>query len=127
MSSTTTAPAAPKESLLAKFWNFIKNEISHVEAGIEAIFGSDVAQKIEAAGKALLESQFGPLIPAAIADATDVATGQMSVSKAITSLIAMAEAEGKSLTQAAALQIIGVAQNSLPAAKGPGGTVTPVA
>jgi hypothetical protein len=127
MSSTNPAPVAPKESVLQKLWGWIEKEVTHVEAGIADIFGSDAAAKIEAAGKALLQSNFGALIPAAIADATDVVTGQMSVSKAIESLIAMAEAEGKQLTTAAALQIIGVAQNALPAAKGPGGTITPVA
>jgi len=100
---------------LAKIWNWIKGEAQHVEAGISDLFGSDTAQKIEAAGKALLESNFGPLITTALADATDVVTGQMSVSKAISSLISLFQSEGKSLSQAAALQIIGIAQNSLPA------------
>lgn len=111
----TPAAPAPKESLLAKLWNWIKGEVVHVEQGIEDIFGSNVAQSIESAGKALLESNFGPLIPAAIAEATEVATGQLDVSKAITQLVAMFEAEGKQLSRSAALQIIGVAQNALPA------------
>lgn len=117
MSSSTTpaAPVSTSESILGKIWNWIKGEAKHVENGIEDLFGSDVAAKIEAAGKALLESNYGPLITAALADATDVVTGQMSVSKAISSLISLFEAEGKSLSQAAALQLIGVAQNALPA------------
>lgn len=118
MSSSTTTPAATpptSTSILEKIWNWIKGEAKHVETGIEDLFGSDVAAKIEAAGKALLESNYGPLITAALADATNVVTGQMSVSKAISSLVALFEAEGKQLTQAAALQLIGLAQNSLPA------------
>jgi len=129
MSTTNPAPApAPSAStsvsIFGKLWNWIKGEAKHVETGIADLFGSDAAAKIEAAGKALIESNFGPLVTAAVAEATDVATGQMSIGKAISTLIAMFEAEGKSLSQAAALQIIGLAQNALPANPS---TVTPVA
>lgn len=125
--ATPAAPAAPapKQSVFEKIWTWIKGEVTHVETGISDLFGSDAAAKIEAAGKALLESNFGPLITTALADATNVATGQMSVSKAISSLISQFEAEGKTLSQAAALQIIGVAQNSLPVALSGSNTVTP--
>jgi hypothetical protein len=95
-----------------------------LESGISEIFGSTAAQSIEAAGKALLSSEFGPVIVSALGDATDVVTGQMSVSKAISSLVSGAEAAGKSLTSAAALQVIGVAQNALPVKAS---SVTPVA
>lgn len=125
MSTTAPAAPAPKQSVFEKIWTWIKGEVTHVEAGISDLFGSDAAAKIEAAGKALLESNFGPLITTALADATNVATGQMSVSKAISSLISQFEAEGKTLSQAAALQIIGVAQNSLPVALSGSNTVTP--
>src|SRR5271156_1179859 len=111
MSSSPTAPAAT-QGWFAKVWNWFKGQVVHVENGIEDIFGSDAAKAIEAAGKALLETNYGPLITAALADAADVVTGQMSVSKAITSLISLFEQEGKTLSQAAALQIIGVAQNA---------------
>jgi hypothetical protein len=126
--ATPAPPAAPaptpaqSTSLLEKIWNWIKGEAKHVEAGIEDIFGSDVAQKIEAAGKSLIESNYGPLITAAIAEATDVVTGQMSVSKAVDALVALFAAESKSISKAAALQLIGVAQNALPANPA---TVTP--
>jgi len=125
--STPAAPA-PKESVLEKVWNWFKKEVTHVEDGIETIFGSNAAQAIESAGKELLSSNFGPLITAALADATDVATGQMSVSKAIDGLVSGFEAAGKTITKAAALQIIGVAQNALPVNTGTSATtVTPTA
>jgi hypothetical protein len=128
MSSGTVAPVTPATtSFFGKIWNFLKGAVVHVEDGIEDVFGSKAAQAIEAAGKALIESDFGPLIPAALADATDVATGQMSVSKAVSSLITMAGAAGKKLTAAAALQAIAVAQNSLPVNTTASNTVTPVA
>lgn len=119
----STAPAAPvsatsattSTSIFEKIWNWIKGEAKHVEVGIEDLFGSTVAQQIEAAGKSLLASNFGPLITAALAEATEVATGKLNVSTAISTLVKMFEAEGKTLTQAAALQIIGIAQNALPA------------
>lgn len=122
----TTAPAmpAPKESILQKIWGWFKSGVVHVENGIEDLFGSNVAQAIETAGKGILDGAYGPLVTTALADATDVVSGQMSVSKAITSLIALLESEGKMLTKAAALQLIGVAQNALPASPA---TVTPVA
>lgn len=118
MSTTSSTPApapATKEGWLQKVWTWITGEVTHVENGIADIFGSEAAQNIEAAGKALISSNFGPLITAALADATDVATGQMSVSKAVTSLVSLFKAEGKTLTSQAALQVIAVAQNSLPA------------
>lgn len=121
MSSTSTTPS---ESVFQKFWNWIKGTVVHVEAGIEEIFGSTAAQAIETAGKELLSSNFGPLITTALADATNVVTGEMSVSAAITGLVKLFESEGKSLSTAAALQIIGVAQNALPVKST---TVTPVA
>jgi hypothetical protein len=125
MASTTVTPSASaKESWLGKVWNWISGEVKHVEADVETIFGSDLAQKIEAAGAALLKSNYGPLITAALAEATDVATGQMNIGKAMDTLISMFKAESVSLSKAAALQIIGVAQNSLPALPS---TVTPVA
>jgi len=124
MASSTAQPAAAPQSAFAKIWNFIKGEAKHVENGIADLFGSDAAGKIESAAKALVESNYGPLVTAAIADATDVVTGQMSVSKAISSLVSMFEAEGKQLSKSAALQIIGLAQNSLPAVPQ---TVTPAA
>jgi hypothetical protein len=123
-SSPATPTPTPKESVFQKFWAWIIAGVTHVENGIEDLFGSKAATAIETAGKELLSSNFGPLITTALADATDVVTGQMSVSKAIASLIALFEAEGKSLSTAAALQIIGVAQNALPVK---GSTVIPIA
>jgi hypothetical protein len=122
MSSSTTQPT---QNEFQKIWGWIKKEITVVEADLAKIIGSDDAQKLEAIGKNLLDGFLGPLATAAIAEATDVATGKMSVSKAIEALIAMAEAEGKQLSQAAALQVIALAQNSLPTSNGQ--TVTPVA
>src|ERR1700723_1582421 len=115
MSSSTTQPT---QNEFQKIWGWIKKEITVVEADLAKIIGSDDAQKLEAIGKNLLDGFLGPLATAAIAEATDVATGKMSVSKAIEALIAMAEAEGKQLSQAAALQVIALAQNSLPRSNG---------
>ena len=125
-SSPVTAAAAPaaKEGALAKVWDWFKKEVTHVESGIEAIFGSTAAQAIETAGKEMLSSDMGPVIVTALADATNVVTGQMSVSAAITNVVAGFKAAGKEISQSAALQIIGVAQNALPAKPA---TVTPVA
>lgn len=128
MSSTTvvlppgSTPAA--ESFLQKIWNWIKGKAKIVEADVEAIIGSGAAQQLESIGKTLLDSWAGPLAVAAMQEATDVVTGQMSVSKAVSSLIASAKTSGKSLSEAAALQIIALLQNSLPTAQDP--TVTPV-
>jgi hypothetical protein len=127
MSSSTTAVASTSTSVLGKIWAWFKKETTVVEADLAKIVGSETAAKIEAAGKALLETDLGPLAAAAIADATDVVTGQMSVSKAIGSLITMAEADGKQLSQAAALQVIALAQNALPVNSSTATTVTPVA
>lgn len=125
--STTSTPApapAPKESWISKVWGWIENEVTHVEAGIEDLFGSNVAQAIEQAGKSIIQGEYGPLVTQALAEATDVVTGQMSVSKAISALVSLFEQNGKTLSQAAALQLIGVAQNALPAKPA---TITPVA
>jgi hypothetical protein len=124
MSSTNATPAA-NENLFEKIWGWMKKEVTIVENDLAKIIGSDEAAKLEAIGKTLLDGELGPLATAAIADATDVVTGKMSVSKAITSLVALAEQNGKTLSQAAALQVIALAQNSLPV--GQGTTVTPVA
>jgi hypothetical protein len=127
-STPATAAPAPKESLFEKLWGWIKKETTNVEEGIEDIFGSNAAQAIESAGKELLSSNFGPVIAASIADATDAVTGQMSVSKALDNIVSGFEAAGKSVTKAAALQILGVAQNALPVGTGTASTtVTPVA
>lgn len=118
----TPAPAAPV-SEIGKIWNWVKKETVIVEGDVASILGSSLTQKLEAIGKELLDSELGPLATAAIADATDVVTGQMSVSKAIESLVAAAEAAGKTLSKSAALQVIGIAQNALPV--GTTQTVTP--
>jgi hypothetical protein len=130
MASTTAGPApaptAPQQvNVFTKIWNWIKKGVTVVEADLAAILGTETTAKLEVIGKALLDGELGALAAAAIADATDVATGQMSVSKAIASLISLAEAEGKKLSQAAALQVIALAQNALPTASG--ATVVPVA
>jgi hypothetical protein len=125
MASTTVTPAPPNVSVFTKIWDWIKKGVTVVETDLAKILGSDTAQKLEAIGKTLLDGELGPLAAAAIADATDVVSGQMSVSKAITSLISLAETNGKQLSQAAALQVIALAQNALPTANG--ATVTPVA
>ena len=125
MASTTVTPAPPSVSVFTKIWDWIKKGVTVVETDLAKILGSDTAQKLEAIGKTLLDGELGPLAAAAIADATDVVSGQMSVSKAITSLISLAETNGKQLSQAAALQVIALAQNALPTANG--ATVTPVA
>jgi hypothetical protein len=119
----TPAPATPSVSVLTKIWDWIKGKVVIVETDLEKIIGSTAAADLEKVGKTLLDSWIGPLATAAIADATDVVTGQMSISKAISGLIAAAESTGKTVTAAAALQVIALAQNALPVA----GTVTPVA
>lgn len=123
MSSSTVAPAT-QESMIQKVWGWVKKSFVVVETDVAKILGADVTSKIESAGKALIESDFGPLIMSALVDATDVVTGKMSVSKAIDSLVAEAEAAGKQISKAAALQMIGLAQNALPAQAA---TVTPTA
>ena len=123
MSSSTVA-APPNESGLGKLFDFVLKEATIVEADVAKILGPDLTSKLEAIGKSLLSGEWGPLLAAAIANATDVVTGQMSVSIAIASLVALAEAEGKAVTKSAALQLIGLAQNVLPARPA---TVTPVA
>ena len=125
-SPITAAPAAStaKTGEMVKVWQWIEKEVTHVEVGIEDNFGSQAAQAIETAGKELLSSDMGPVIVTALADATNVVTGQMSVSAAITNLVTAFKAAGKKLTESAALQVIGVAQNALPAKPQ---TVTPVA
>jgi hypothetical protein len=121
--ATPSAPA-PTESFLSKIWNWIKGRVVIVESDLAEILGSKAASDLETVGKTLLDSWVGPLATAAIADATDVATGQMSISKAITALLASAEASGKQLSAAAALQVISLAQNALPVTTGDT-TVTP--
>jgi hypothetical protein len=127
VSSVTPLPAgvAPASSIsvLTKIWDWIKGKAVIVEEDLAKILGSKAAADLEMVGKTLLESWIGPLATAAIADATDIATGQMSISKAVTNLVASAESTGKTVSTAAALQVIALAQNALPVA----GTVTPVA
>lgn len=125
-SSTTPTPAA-SESFFAKVWTWVKKETVVVEADLAAFIGPELAAKLEAIGKEFLDGELGQLATQAIADATDVATGTMSVSKAIESLIALAVADGKKLSQAAALQAIALAQNALPVGSSTATTVTPVA
>lgn len=126
--STAPAPvasvSATQQSLINKFWGWVKKEFVVVETDLAKILGADVTSNIESAGKALIESDFGPLIMSALVDATDVVTGNLSVSKAITSLVAEAEAAGKAISKAAALQMIGLAQNALPAQPA---TISPIA
>jgi hypothetical protein len=122
-----TPPAAPPESFFAKVWGWIKKETVVVEADLAKIIGPNLAGELETIGKNLLDGELGPLAVQAIADATDVATGTMSVSKAISSLITLAETDGKALSQAAALQVIALAQNALPVSSTAATTVKPVA
>jgi hypothetical protein len=124
-SMSTTGTPVPSESVFEKIWSWVKKETTIVEADLAKILGSTAAADLETIGKTLLSGELGPLATAAIADATDVVTGQMSVSKAISSLVTLAEANGKTLSQAAALQVIALAQNALPVSAG--ATVTPVA
>lgn len=124
MSTVPVPTPATQESFLQKVWTWIVGKTQVVETDLAAILGSKAASDLEAVGKALLTSWVGPLATSALADATDVASGQMSISKAITSLISSAEASGKSLSGAAALQVIALAQNSLPVST-PDSTVTP--
>ena len=123
MDSTGTVVAS--ESELQKIWNWIKGKVTIVENDLAEILGSTEAQKLESAGKVLLDSWIGPLATTALAEATDVLTGSMSVSKAIATLIASAKASGKAISQAAALQAIALVQNALPTKADP--TVTPAA
>lgn len=128
MTDTATPPtSAPSESFFAKVWNWVKKETVVVETDLAKIIGPNLTAELETIGKTLLDGELGPLAAQAIADATDVATGQMSVSKAISSLVALAEADGKALSQAAALQVIALAQNALPVGSSNATTVTPVA
>lgn len=123
--STAPAPVATApESVIQKIWNWIKSKVVVVETDLAKVLGSKATADLEAVGKTLLDSWAGPLATAAIAEATDVVTGQMSITKAITNLLASAESTGKSLSGAAALQIIALAQNSLPVSTGDT-TVTP--
>jgi hypothetical protein len=127
MSTTSILPAAPTPapavSFLTKLWDWVKGKVVIVEADMASVLGSKATADLEAIGKTLLDSWVGPLAVSALSDATDVATGQMSVSKAISSLVAGAASSGKSLSQAAALQVIALAQNALPTATD--NTVTP--
>jgi hypothetical protein len=121
MSST---PVTPKESWLQKAWDWVVKQVKIVETDVEDLIGPQAAQQLEAIGKNLLSGPAGAWVTQALADATNVVTGQMSVSAAITSLIALAKADGKQISEAGALQLIGLAQNALPAKPA---TVTPVA
>jgi len=123
--STSATPAIPAsaESELQKIWNWIKSKVTIVEQDLAELIGSDEAAKIESAGKALLNSWIGPLAVTALGEATDVVSGTMSVSKAVGNLISAAKSSGKSISGAAALQAIALAQNALPTAQDP--TVTP--
>lgn len=127
MSTNVVTPAAStsQPSELQKIWNWIKSKVIVVEKDLAAIVGSTEAAKIESAGKALLESWIGPLAQVAMQEATDVLTGQMSISKAVAALVKAAEASGKSISQAAALQAVALLQNSVPTNSDQ--TVTPVA
>jgi hypothetical protein len=127
--SATPIVATPAVSELQKIWNWIKAKAVVVEADLAKILGSKTAADLEAIGKTLLDSWIGPLATAAITVATDVITGQMSVSKAVDALVTSAEANGKTVTKAAALQVIALAQNTVSVSV-PGSTdstVTPVA
>jgi hypothetical protein len=130
MSTSPTPPVVParppiaQESVLQKIWGWITKETKAVETGIEDFIGTKATADLEAVAKGLIQGAWGPFIASALADATDVVSGQMSVSKAISSLIAMAETEGKQLSSAAALQLIALGQNALPAQPK---TITPVA
>jgi hypothetical protein len=131
--STTPAPvtaaavtAAPSVSELTKIWNWIKGKVVVVETDLVSILGSKAAADLEAVGKTMLDSWIGPLATSAIADATDIVTGQMSVSKAVSGLVASATSTGKTVSAAAALQAIAIIQNALPVGTA-NGTVTPVA
>src|ERR1700740_1825884 len=106
--STTATPivAAAPVSELQKIWNWIKAKVVIVEADLAKVLGSKTAAELEAIGKALLDSWLGPLATAAITEATDIVTGQMSVSKAVTALVSAAESSGKTLSKSAALQVI---------------------
>jgi hypothetical protein len=124
MSSTTPTPIS--ESVFQKIWGWIKKEANVVEADLAKVLGSKAAADVEAAGKALLDSDLGPLVTAAIQDATDVTNGQMSVSKAIDNLIQLAATAGKAISKSAALQLIGLLQNTVKVGS-TGAAVTPVA
>lgn len=124
--ATPATPApAPAESELQKIWNWIKAKVTIVETDLAEIIGSDAAQKLESAGKALLDSWIGPLAVTALSEATDVVTGTMSVAKAVGNLIAAAKSQGKAVSAAAALQAIAVAQNALPTKADPTVNVAP--
>jgi hypothetical protein len=117
------AETVPTLSELTKIWNWIKGKVVIVENDLASILGSKAATDLETIGKTLLDSWIGPLATAAIAEATEVATGNMSVSKAVSNLVSAASSNGKTVSTAAALQVIALAQNALPVT----GTVTPVA
>jgi hypothetical protein len=118
------ATAAPAQSELDKIWAWIKSKVTIVEADLAKLIGSSEAAKIESAGKALLDSWLGPLAVTACQEATDVLTGKMSITKAIGNLISAAAAQGKAISDAAALQAVALAQNAVSTNADP--TVTPV-
>lgn len=120
------APVAPAVSELTKIWAFFKSRFTALEVDLSKAIGPSLATKLEADSKEFLDSWLGPMALAACADATEIATGKMSVSAAIASLVKQAVASGKTLSQEAALQAIALAQNALPV-NGTDGTVTIVA
>jgi hypothetical protein len=127
MATSPTPPAAtpaPSASELTKIWNWIKSKAVIVEADLAKVIGPKVTGELEAIGKYFLDGELGPLATAAITDATDVATGTMSVSKAISGLVTSAAANGKTLSTAAALQVIALVQNVVPV-KTADGSITP--
>ena len=106
--STTQRP------LESKLWADIVAKTAVVENDLTNIVGPTESAKLEAWGKNFLSTWAGPLAQAALTDATDAVSGEMSVSAACTSFIALAAKQGKTVSQAAALQVIALAQNSLP-------------
>lgn len=129
MSSAPTAPATPapvtpSASFFVKLWDKIKAMTKIVEDDLAKILGSNAAADLEAIGKTLLNSWVGPLATQAMTEATDVISGKMSVSAAVTGLVSLAESNGKTLTQQAALQAVALLQNAVPYA---GPSVTPTA
>lgn len=125
MSSTAPVTPTPSASFFVKMWDWLKAKAVIVEQDLAEVIGSSAAQNLEAIGKNLLDSWVGPLATNAIAEATDVLTGTMSVSKAVENLVSSAKTSGKSLSTAAALQAVALLQNVVPTKADP--TVTPVA
>lgn len=123
MSSTPAVPPATT-SALGKLLDWLKKIGKDVEIGIEDVLGSKATAAIATAAEALIADDFGPVALQAMTEATDVASGTMSISAAAKNVLAAAEAAGKQLTSAGALQIIGLLQTQLSGALGK--TITPV-